>query len=111
MKKRFFSLFVCTALLLSVVFSAHTAWAASSSDEGGIYTDPDTGATFIVPDGWTVDTINLEDAANFYQVKYTSWKDSGSSFLYGSYDLWDSMSASERSGHTRSEVDSAYKGR
>ena len=108
MKKRFFSLFVCAALLLSILFSAHTAWADSSSGDGDTYTDPKTGATFVVPEGWTVDTINLEEAANFYQVKYVSQKDPGSSFLYSSADLWSSMSESKRSGHTRSEIDSAY---
>ena len=52
MKKRFFSLFLCAALLLSIACPAHTAWADTSSDDGGIYTDPETGATFVVPDGW-----------------------------------------------------------
>lgn len=108
MKKRFFSLLVCTALLLSIVCSAHTAWADSSSDDGGIYTDPETGATFVVPVGWEVDTFNLEEAASYYQIKYISQKNSGSSFLYGSADLWSTMSESRRSGHTRSQIDSAY---
>lgn len=108
MKKQFCSLFACTALLLSIVCSAHTAWAASSSDDGGAYTDPDTGVCFIVPDGWEVDTFNLEEAASYFQIKYISRKDPGSSFLYGSDDLWSTMSESRRSGHTRSEIDSAY---
>ena len=80
----------------------------NGEDVGVTYTDPDTGACFLVPDGWETDAISLEDAASYYQIEYTSQKDSGSSFLYGSADLWNTMSESRRSGHTRSEIDSAY---
>ncbi|MBD5101299.1 MAG: zinc ribbon domain-containing protein [Subdoligranulum sp.] len=108
MKQRFFSLFACAALLLSIVSSAHTAWADSSSGDGDTYTDPETGATFVVPDGWEEDEFNRDGATGFFQAKFVSLNDPGSTLLYGSNDLWNELTTSERSGLNRSEIDSAY---
>lgn len=108
MKKRFFSLFVCTALLLSIVFSAHTARAEPSSDGGGmIYADPETGVTFVVPENWEEREMD-PDSPNSFRARFHSLEDSRDLFLYGYLDIWNEMPAPERSGHTHSDVDSPY---
>ena len=103
MKKRFFSLFVCAALLLSIIVPAHMAWADSSSASAYIYTDPDTGATFVVPKDWTETELN-EETEDACQAKFVFLNDSGSSILYSSYDLWNDIAPSERSGYTRADI-------
>lgn len=107
MKKRFFSVFFCAALLLSILFPAHTAWADPSSGDGDTYTDPLSGVTFVLPEGWNEVQSNVE-LTHPFQVQFASQKDPGSMFLYGSVDGWIGMTESERSGHTRSDIDSAF---
>lgn len=106
MKQRFFSLFACAALLLSIVSSAHTAWADSSSGDDGTYTDPETGATFVVPEGW-VEQEPDEKSENAL-VTFVSQKDSGSFFQYECHDQWNEIPESERFGLTRSDINNAY---
>ena len=107
MKQRLFSFFLCVIFLFPLVFSAHTAGAASSYSSAYIYTDADTGITFVVPEGWSEQKLDAETSQPF-QVQFSSQKDPGSTFLYGNADLWSEMTASERSGYTRSDIDSAY---
>lgn len=108
MKKRFFSLFLCAALLLSIACPAHTARAASSSDDdGGTYTDPETGATFVVPEGWNEVTLD-EESPDFFQVEFDSSKYFGRAILYMRCDLQSLSTGSKLSSSIISDIDTAY---
>lgn len=106
-EKTVFQCFFCAALLLSILFPAYTAWADPSSGDGDTYTDPLSGATFVLPEGWNKVQSNIELTYPF-QLQFASQKDPGSMFLYGSVDGWVGLTESERSGHTRSDIDSAF---
>lgn len=84
-----------------------SASAEADRSSGGPYTDPDTGAVFVVPEGWIERELG-EDIPAVFQVKFASQEYPGSNFMYGSADLWSTMTASERSGHIRADIDSAY---
>ena len=99
MKKRFFSLFLCAALLLSIICPAHTAWADTSSGGGYTYTDPNTGAFFVVPEGWVLE----ETPGDSLQANFIPLDGSQKSISYGSDDLWGNSTVSERSGKSRSD--------
>jgi hypothetical protein len=66
------------------------------------YKDKDTGAEFIVPANWTQDTLSKD--RQFLDVKFTSNKEPGLSILYGSTDMWGEMSASEKKGYSRADL-------
>lgn len=68
------------------------------------HTDKDTGLTFTVPEGWS--KISLTEQRDFLDAKFASTKDPGLIILYGSTDLWSELSASERSGYSRSDFSS-----
>ena len=98
---------ICLALLFSLGFSALTAMAASSSGEEDTYTDPDTGAAFSLAGNWTQQDLD-ESAPSFIQAQFVFREGLSNLFQYGPTDTWKEMTQSERSGHTRSDVDTAF---
>lgn len=70
-----------------------------------IYTDTDTGVKFTVPANWIQQELSKE--REFLDVKFASQKDSGCTILYGSTDVWSKMSASEKVGLTRSDINNS----
>jgi len=69
------------------------------------YTDTETKVTFVVPANWV--EAPLSEERKFIDAKFTSLEDDGTTILYGSFDLWDEMPASERSGSSRSDLDNS----
>ena len=69
------------------------------------YTDIKTQTTFTVPANWVETSLSEERETT--DVKFTSLEEDGMSILYGSFDIWGEMAASERSGYSRSDIDNS----
>ncbi len=100
------------AVMKSIVDSAgfdtppQTAQTDHSPTDAFTYTDTKSKATFVVPANW-VETPLSGERQEFIDAKFTSLEDDGTIILYGSFDLWDEMPASERSGSSRSDLDNS----
>lgn len=69
------------------------------------YKDNESGVTFTVPANWKQEPFSKE--RDFIDVMFASTKESGCSMIYGSTDMWGQMSASDRSGYSRSDIDNS----
>ena len=67
------------------------------------YTDTKTQTSFTVPANWI--EVPLSKPRDFIDVKFMSNKEYGMVIMYGAYDLWDAMTASERTGYSRADID------
>ncbi len=70
-----------------------------------IHTDTDSGVTFTVPANWKQEAFSKD--REFIDVKFVSTKEDGCTMIYGSTDMWSQMSASDRVGYTRSDLNSS----
>ena len=70
-----------------------------------IYKDNDSGVVFTVPDNWQQEPFSKD--REFIDVKFASTKEGGCTMIYGSTDMWDQMSASDRVGYTRSDLNNS----
>ncbi|MBQ7896902.1 MAG: hypothetical protein IJ323_00615 [Clostridia bacterium] len=71
-----------------------------------IYTDNDSNITFTVPDNWKQEEFT-EDR-EFIDAKFVSTKEKGCTMIYGSTDMWEQMSASDKAGYTRSDLNNSF---
>lgn len=67
-----------------------------------LHTDTDSGVTFTVPANWKQEPFT-EDW-EFIDVQFLSTKEDGGTIFYGSMDIWEQLSESERAGYTRSDL-------
>ncbi len=70
-----------------------------------IYTDIDSGMTFTVPANWKQEAFSKD--REFIDVKFVSTKEDGATIIYGSTDMWSMMSASDKVGYTRSDLNNS----
>lgn len=70
-----------------------------------IYTDKDSGVTFVVPANWQQKELSKD--RDFIDVKFASTKEDGATIIYGSTDMWSMMSASDKVGYTRSDLNNS----
>ena len=70
-----------------------------------IHTDTDSGVTFTVPANWKQEAFSKD--REFIDVKFVSTKEDGCTMIYGSTDMWSQMSASDRVGYTRSDLNNS----
>lgn len=70
------------------------------------YTDAKSGTSFIVPANWV--ESEPEGDTELIDVKFLSLEESGMSMQYGVVDAWDEMTASERRGYTRADIDNSF---
>ncbi len=70
------------------------------------YTDIESGVTFTVPANWEQKAFTEE--RNFIDTKFVSTKDDGCTIIYGSNDLWAVMSATDKIGYTRSDLNNSF---
>ena len=70
-----------------------------------VYTDSKTGAYFTVPENWVETDFSKE--REFLSAKFTSNLENGLTILYGSHDLWNELSDSEKRGYTRSDFNNS----
>ena len=69
------------------------------------YKDSVTGLTFTVPEYWL--EVPLSKEREIIVAKFASQKEDGLSIMYGRSDIWSEMSASERAGLRRADVDNS----
>lgn len=69
------------------------------------YTDSDSGVTFTVPNNWKEEPFTKE--REFIDVKFISTKEDGGTMIYGSVDIWEKMTESEKIGYTRSDINNS----
>lgn len=70
-----------------------------------VHTDTDSGVTFTVPANWKQEAFSKD--REFIDVKFVSTKEDGCTMIYGSTDMWEQMSASDRIGYTRSDINNS----
>lgn len=73
--------------------------------EAFLYTDTDTNTKFTVPANWYEDELSKN--REYIDVKFASGEEEGLVIMYGSTDLWSSMSSSDKIGLKRSDFDSS----
>lgn len=69
------------------------------------YKDNESGVTFTVPANWKQEAFTKD--REFIDVKFASTKESGCVMIYGSTDMWAQMSASDRAGYKRSDINNS----
>lgn len=69
------------------------------------YTDSECGVTFTVPANWKREAFYKD--REFIDVKFASTKEDGCTMIYGSVDMWGQMSATDRVGYTRSDLNNS----
>ncbi len=67
-----------------------------------VYKDPDSGLTFSIPDGWKEKPLSQERET--IDVKFVPVDGVTAVILYGSIDIWGSLSESERSVISKSDI-------
>ncbi len=76
------------------------AFATSST-----YTDVESGVSFTIPANWEQEAFTKD--REFIDAKFVSTKEDGCVIIYGSTDMWRQMSASDRIGYTRSDINNS----
>lgn len=69
------------------------------------YTDADTGVAFTVPANWKQKEFNEE--RELLDAKFVPTKEDGCTMIYGSIDMWGQMSAADRVGCSRSDINNS----
>ena len=69
------------------------------------YTDPETKVKFTVPTNWTQKALSKD--REYIDVKFVSSEEEGMSILYGSTDIWSKMSAADRAGGERADINNS----
>lgn len=100
--KRLLSIIFVVILLLTIPFNI-SAFAEQGKDGNSFkYTDTDSGVTFTVPANWKQEELSKD--REYIDVKFASTEEDGCIILYGSADLWAKMSAADKIGVTRSDL-------
>lgn len=90
----------------SVDFSSPPLVPESGEDTKAFeYTDAKTGVTFTVPANWKQEALTKD--REYIDVKFLSTKDEGCMIAFGSKDIWNEMTASEKVGYSRSDFDNS----
>ena len=69
------------------------------------YKDNEGGVTFTVPANWKQEEFFKD--REFIDVKFVSTKEDGCVMIYGSTDMWGQMSAADRVGYKRSDINNS----
>lgn len=70
-----------------------------------VYKDSEGGVTFTVPANWKQEEFFKD--REFIDVKFASTKEDGCVMIYGSTDMWGQMSAADRVGYKRSDINNS----
>lgn len=102
---RLFSVIFVIILLLTIPFNI-SAFAEQGKDTNSFsYIDTDSGVTFTVPANWKQEELSKD--REYIDVKFVFTEEDGYTMIYGSTDMWELMSASEKIGYTRSEFNNS----
>lgn len=69
------------------------------------YKDSEGGVTFTVPANWKQEAFTKD--REFIDAKFASTKEAGCAMIYGSTDMWGQMTAAERVGYTRADLNNS----
>ena len=94
------------AIIDSIVFDHADTLTVKEDCPSFVYTDAQTGASFIVPENWNQEDLTTPGA--YIDAKFLNRSRDGGVIIYASTDVWAQMPASEKIGHTRSSASSAY---
>ncbi|WP_434309573.1 zinc ribbon domain-containing protein [Hominifimenecus sp. rT4P-3] len=90
----------------SIIYDHALPAAAPGEDTNEFtHTDTDSGVTFTVPTNWKQEDFTKD--REFIDVKFVSTKEDGCMIIFGSIDMWGQMSASDRVGHTRADLNNS----
>lgn len=89
----------------SVVFDVPPQIVEVAPTNAFTYTDEGTLLTFTVPANWS--GLPLSEDTETIDAKFVSNEDSGACIMYAGTDLWEKLTASERAGYTRAEIDNS----
>lgn len=70
-----------------------------------VYTDKNTGVKFTVPANWSQTELSKE--REFISAKFTSNLEGGLTILFGGQDLWNELSASDKQGLSRTDLNNS----
>ncbi len=70
-----------------------------------VFTDKNTGVKFTVPANWSQAELSKE--REFISAKFTSNLEGGLSILFGGHDLWNELSASDKQGLSRTDLNNS----
>ena len=79
------------------------AGSSASSSPAFVYTDPETKVEFTVPAGW--EQKPLSKTYDMLKTKFMKDDNPALVITYGWMDVWGSMTSSERTGLSRSDID------
>lgn len=107
MKYRFAIIVLSLALLFVIpnVSRAQVKDFSSKYFNSLAYSDSDADVSFNVPDNWKQEPLTAE--REVVKAKFSS-PDKAALIIYGSYDIWAQLIASEKQGLTRSSIDNNY---
>ena len=80
--------------------------ALREETEPFVYTDQKNGLTFTVPANWQQD--QFFETTEGLDVGFHSVRNSGDMIMYGSIDVWDTMTPLEKTGITRADVNNTF---
>lgn len=84
-----------------VLHSYDAVFPDVESTDAFLFTDPDTGVQFRVPENW--EEAPLSEGREFLDAQFCSIHDSGLMIAYGSMDLWEMLLPAEKAGISRSD--------
>lgn len=94
------------AIINSVQFASTAAADPAVYVKSFVYTDIKTGVSFTVPENWEQREFSKE--RQFLDVKFASLENEGTTIIYGSNDLWELLSDSEKLAIERSDIDQHF---
>lgn len=90
----------------SIQFDKTTSSSTPGTDTKPFtHTDPDSGVTFTVPANWNREGFTQD--REYIDAKFVSTKEAGAVIIFGSTDIWAKMSASDKVGYTRSDLNNS----
>ena len=92
------SVFIVLILIFVSIFSARAT--------SFLYTDSDSGASFIVPDNWSQKGMN--ESRDVIDAKFISDIDNQNIIIYGSHDIWSELSEEDKKSFSRSIMDNNF---
>lgn len=71
-----------------------------------LYTDTDSGVTFIVPTNWKQEEFTAE--REYLDAKFVSTNEVGTAIIFGSTDIWEQVPFNEKIGFSRKDLDNSF---
>lgn len=97
---------VIQTIVDSVVFDEESPVPDQGEDtDPFLFTDENSGTKYTVPANWKQDMLAKDRET--LDVRFISTKEAGCTIIYGSTDVWQQMSASEKAGNTRSGLNNS----